>query len=550
MMTKRAVLYARVSSDDRGKDGRNLIGQLDICREYVGSRGYPVVAELAEDDRGASGASFELPQLGRILQMAEAREFEVLAVRELDRLSRNLAKQLIVEEELNRHGVEVEYALADYPDTPEGRLNKHIRATIAEYEREKIAERTARGTRNKVKAGSVMVYGHTPYGYQVIDGNGKWKLVVYEPEARIVRLMFDWYANGDENGNILSLADITRRLDKMGVLTRGDKEELSKKRGIGKWSRPTIRNMLVNETYAGVWHYGKRTRGKDKRRRKVAKKEWIAVEVPAIVPRETWEIVQTRLRENRYRANRRRKHKYLLGAHVTCGSCGLKMLGAANGRFDEPKTIAYYVCRARSAKLDLARECNAPCFRANDVDEAVWDWIKSFLTDPEVLAQGLRDVQQKREQENAPIRSRLAVVDDLLVDNRTQLERLLDLYLAGDFPKEMLTDRKARMEKTIQALEKEQIGLLAHLEGHLLSVEQIKTIQEFAAGVSQKLDAMDNDLDAKRRLIEMLDVQVTLTTENGEKVIYARCILGQDSWPVSSTTRGDFGQLLVCHRPA
>ena len=28
---KRAVLYARVSSDDRGKEGRNLAGQLEMC---------------------------------------------------------------------------------------------------------------------------------------------------------------------------------------------------------------------------------------------------------------------------------------------------------------------------------------------------------------------------------------------------------------------------------------------------------------------------------------------------------------------------------------
>jgi DNA invertase Pin-like site-specific DNA recombinase len=51
------------------------------------------VAELAEDVQGASGASFELPKLNRVLDMAEAGEFDVLAVRELDRLSRNLAKQ-------------------------------------------------------------------------------------------------------------------------------------------------------------------------------------------------------------------------------------------------------------------------------------------------------------------------------------------------------------------------------------------------------------------------------------------------------------------------
>lgn len=51
-MNKRAVSYARVSSDDRGKGSRNLIGQLEMCCEYALQQGWTIIAELAEDDRG------------------------------------------------------------------------------------------------------------------------------------------------------------------------------------------------------------------------------------------------------------------------------------------------------------------------------------------------------------------------------------------------------------------------------------------------------------------------------------------------------------------
>jgi hypothetical protein len=44
----------------------------------------------------------------------------------------------------------------EYDDTPEGRLQKHIRATVAEYEREKIRERMVRGRNLKVKSGQVL----------------------------------------------------------------------------------------------------------------------------------------------------------------------------------------------------------------------------------------------------------------------------------------------------------------------------------------------------------------------------------------------------------
>ena len=111
-MIKRAVLYARVSGDDTGKDGRNLAGQLELCRNvrYL-SAAMSIVAELHEDDRGASGAIFELPQLNSVRDLARAGAFDVLVVREIDRLSRKLAKQLIIEEELDEAGVQIEYAL-------------------------------------------------------------------------------------------------------------------------------------------------------------------------------------------------------------------------------------------------------------------------------------------------------------------------------------------------------------------------------------------------------------------------------------------------------
>jgi site-specific DNA recombinase len=216
---KRAVLYARVSGDDRGKDRRNLAGQLEMAREYSRRKGYVVVAEISEDDKGASGASFELAGLSHVLAMAEAGNFDVLVPREIDRLSRSLAKQLIVEEELRRAGVQIEYVLADYDATPEGDLMKNVRAVVAEYERLKINERMVRGRQQKVKAGNVMVFQRPPFGYRLGEVDGRSALVVHEPEAQTVRLIFLWYTEGDEAGEPMSLADIVRELTAMGTLT-------------------------------------------------------------------------------------------------------------------------------------------------------------------------------------------------------------------------------------------------------------------------------------------------------------------------------------------
>lgn len=112
-MSKRALIYARVSYDDRPNEDRNLEGQIEDGRAaYCQEKGYRIVVELAEDNRGASGADWDLPMLNQALEMARAGEYDVLVTRELDRFARGLAKQLVVESEFKRRGVDVEYILA------------------------------------------------------------------------------------------------------------------------------------------------------------------------------------------------------------------------------------------------------------------------------------------------------------------------------------------------------------------------------------------------------------------------------------------------------
>jgi DNA invertase Pin-like site-specific DNA recombinase len=221
-MTKRAVLYARVSGDARDREDRNLFGQLDLCRQYALEHGYEIVDELAEDDRGASGADLQLPQLTRVREMARTGAFDVLVVREIDRLSRSLVKQLLVEDELKRNGVAIEYVLSEYPDTPEGDLHKHVRAAVAEYERLKMKERMGRGTDLKVLAGSVMVYGRPPFGYRVVKQDRKQILEVDEETAAIVRQIFAWYTVGDGENGPLSTHGIHRKLHELGVASPAD----------------------------------------------------------------------------------------------------------------------------------------------------------------------------------------------------------------------------------------------------------------------------------------------------------------------------------------
>lgn len=518
----RAVLYARVSSDDTRKDGRNLAGQLDMGRERAAERGYSVVAELAEDDRGASGADWDLPQLSRILEMATHHEFDVLIVREIDRLSRSMAKQLYIEDCLKRAGVHIEYALAEYGNDPEGGLMKHVRAAVSEYERLKIVERNARGRELKVKAGSVIVNGHRPYGYRSVETRSRpddprspkvWTLEINEAEAEIVRMVFDWYVA--ENG---SISGIVKRLDALGVPTFVDNDNRGhpeKVRGRGEWANSTVRGMLRNEAYAGVWHWRRSKSGEDD----------LTVNVPAIVDREIWQRAQQRLDHNQKAYRGSRKNDYLLSGMLFCGHCNRRLV--ATTHFDKQKRPrAYYFCQART------RADYAPCpvrrtmYRTDQVEQVLWDWVKGYMLDDAQLAQGLADYQRVKETDAGPARARLQAIDRLLAQHRSDLERAVHAHVGGKLVQELLAKEAAQIERQIIGLERERSKIAERLEGITLSDERIKAIQQDAADAREGFEAGDEDPALRRRLLQQVQCEGTLSTIDGQRVLDATCILG------------------------
>ena len=201
-----------------------------------------------------------------------------------------------------------------------------------------------------------MVLGIPPYGYDSAKVNGKSTLVIREEEAKNVRLIYRWYLEGDADGNRLSITDIARKLTLMGVptyLKTRDARTGQNRPSVNRWSRGSVRKILANETYAGIWHWGK-TKGSDRQPRS----NWIPVEVPAIVSRETWVAVQDRLAENRRNLRGKGKdNRYLIRQRVRCGQCGSAV--AANTVSQQGRPVyRYYRCPASKDPTHYSRECD------------------------------------------------------------------------------------------------------------------------------------------------------------------------------------------------
>ncbi len=128
--------------------------QLAELRRYVAARGWTAVEFV---DRGISGARDRRPALDAVLTDIKRRRFDVLVCWRLDRLGRSLKHLVTLLDELQALGVAF-VSLQEGIDatTPAGKLQMHILAAIAEFERARIAERVRAGLARAKRQGRLL----------------------------------------------------------------------------------------------------------------------------------------------------------------------------------------------------------------------------------------------------------------------------------------------------------------------------------------------------------------------------------------------------------
>lgn len=132
--------YARVSTDDQS---------LDSQTDALSAAG----AEKVFADK-ISGSRRTRPELDRMLE--QLRDGDVVTVTKYDRLARSLKDLLEIVETIRERGAGFRSLAEDIDTTtPAGRLVFHVFASIAQFERERISERTKEGLDAARKRGRV-----------------------------------------------------------------------------------------------------------------------------------------------------------------------------------------------------------------------------------------------------------------------------------------------------------------------------------------------------------------------------------------------------------
>ena len=339
----KVALYARVSSDQQAEKNNSIPSQLRLLNKYAEDHNMEVFKEYV--DEGESALSVNRPAFLEMIFETKKQipPFQAILVWKLSRFARNRQDSILYKSMLKKRGIELISISEPIDDTPQGQLMEGVIEVIDEFYSAVLAQETLRGMIENARKG-YRNGGHPIYGYknvQVFDnrGNPKTKYEINEAEAKVVKLIFKLYANG--NG----LKNIVMELIRKGI----------KPRSSSYWGKTTIANILRNETYIGWTVFNKRDKKTNGKQFK-PKEEWVIIKNThePIIGEDLFNKVQNLIKERQPKNTPAQvtASKYLLSGLMQCGKCDGSFGVTGYGR---NKKYAYYNC------INYAKKGKAVC---------------------------------------------------------------------------------------------------------------------------------------------------------------------------------------------
>jgi site-specific DNA recombinase len=511
----RVAIYARVSSEQQAQE-QTIASQVAALRQRIAADGWELPDELCFLDDGVSGSTLMRPALERLRDAAYIGGFQKLYVHSPDRLARRYAYQVLLVDELTKHGVEMVFLNRAIGVSPEEDLLLQMQGMFAEYERAKIMERSRRGKRHAATRGSVNVLSGAPYGYRYVtkrDGQGQASYEVHDEQAAVVQQIFAWVGR-----DRVSIGEVSRRLKERGIASP---------RGKSWWDRTSVWAILKNPAYQGSAAFGKtrtgprrlrlrQPRGQVKVPRRTGSSydtsptDQIAIPVPAIVSADLFASVQEQLAANQLRGReRRRGAKYLLQGLVECQCCGYAYYGKPVSRSSAKgkAQYAYYRCVGTDAyRFGGHRVCQNAQVRTDKLDQAVWDDACQLLRNPQLL----RKEYERRLASPKSSETERSLQKQLGTAQRTR-QRLIDIHADGLIDRDEFEPRLARVRQRITDVESKLESLRSQSREQTALREALACVDNFSEAVSANLAQADWNTrrEVLRTLIDRIVIEPT-----------------------------------------
>lgn len=293
----RAAIYLRLSKEDKRESIEN---QKMLLEKYAEEHSFEIIAVY--QDEAISGLTDARPGFAQMMKDARSGCFDVILAKNQSRFSRNfLHIEQYLHQELPRLHIRfigvtdgVDTGTTDkngrnmsLPMRRSGKKTRQIYALVNEWYCQEISENVREILHQKVINGE-FIGSNAPFGYQK-SAEDSHKLKLKEPEASIVKELFERYANGMP---VKELVHYCRQ----NTYPSPDKK--------AGWSVRSVYRILANECYTGKLVQGKtRTASyKNSARIQIPPKEWVKIPHAhePIISEELFLSVQKKKHRHRY----------------------------------------------------------------------------------------------------------------------------------------------------------------------------------------------------------------------------------------------------------
>lgn len=425
--------YLRKSREDqvaeaRG-EGETLSKHRKILDEIVVKYKLKITDSFEEIE---SGESIDYrPEMVELLKKVDAKKYSFVLCMDLDRLGRGgLIDQGVIQKAFkdSKTIIITPRKIYDLNDEMDEEWTE-FEGFMARRELKTITRRMQRGRIQSARDGKFMG-SHMPYGY---DKNDDLKLIPNE-NAKYVKMIFDWYVNGDINGDYLGGTKIAKKLNEMGIKTP---------RGKSDWDNTTILAILKNEVYLGKIQWKKSVKSKKEHfNHQTDKSTWIETlnAHEAIIDEKIFNQAK-KIRSEKLNPSHNLKkiiRNPLVGL-IICSKCDKKMV--MQGNTGTVKKRIYMIkcitsnCETKSSSLDY-------------VEKEMWNELDKYLEQLKIEEEKI-NTENKESKENPyliPIENLKKEIKELEV----QEDKLDDLLEKGLYDVEKYKKRSAILVETLK----------------------------------------------------------------------------------------------------
>lgn len=459
------ALYIRVSTDDQLEFSPDA--QKRALTEYAKKNGYAIDENYIFIDEGISGTSAKKrPAFMRMIATAKSKPkpFDAILVHKFDRFARSREDSVVYKSLLRKEcDIKVISITEQLEDDKFSVILEAMLEAMAEYYSLNLSDEVMKGMTEKARRGGVQ--SSPVLGYDIIDN----KYVVNENEAKLVKMAFEKYLNGE------SFRDIASYFNLIGA---------TNKRG-NRFQNRIIKYMLQNPVYYGMvrWNYATQ---KGKGRKINNENEWIiakGVHDP-LVSEEMFFSVQEKISASAKHYTRKpgTEYKHWLGGLLRCSRCGgtLTYFGYSKSSLTpNSKYTGYFACNKHN---------KGSCDTKNNIS------VKNAEYEVKNLLLRVNELLQEEGEINLNIEVKTSIDISLLESQLEKLNRRMEMakkaYLAEVDSLDEYKNNKKTIQQEIDAVKKE-----------INSCEDFCNVRnELSKKVSSAIDILDDkDISIKTK---------------------------------------------------